>query len=295
MDKRHAIKRIGEGTGFIAALDQSAPSARKALELYGVPPSSYYSEEEMLDLIHDMRVRMMRSPEFLSGKIIGVILYRGTMERKVGYEGTAEYLSKNRIVPFLKIDHGLAEEKDGVRLMRPIPDLKEQLMEAKRHGVFGTKERSAILEANPKGIRALVDQQFEVARAVISAGMVPIIEPETSIWISDKKEAEDILFKELEAHLRALPAGDKVILKLTLPEVPDLYAPLLEIPSLLRLTALSGGLSREEANERLKENRGMIASFARALAEGLKASQSDDEFNETFRESIDSIYEASVK
>ncbi|MBX3571753.1 MAG: fructose bisphosphate aldolase [Mesorhizobium sp.] len=280
--------------GFIAALDQSGGSTPKALRLYGIAEGAWSNDAEMFDLIHQMRARIIKSPAFTGDKVMGAILFEQTMDRDIDGTPTAQYLWEKRgVVPFLKIDKGLAPAADGVQLMKPMPDLDALLKRAVAKGIFGTKERSVIDAANPKGIAAIVAQQFEVAGQVLAHGLVPIIEPEVTISIADKAEAEDILLAELLKHLDGLPAGQKVMLKLTLPTKANLYKPLVDHPKVMRVVALSGGYSRDEANAKLMENDGVIASFSRALTEGLSAKQSDAEFNKLLGSAIDSIFEAS--
>jgi len=280
--------------GFIAALDQSGGSTPKALKLYGIEEGAWSNEAEMFDLIHQMRARIIKSPAFTGDKVMGAILFEQTMDRDIDGTPTAEYLwTKRGVVPFLKIDKGLAPAADGVQLMKPMPELDALLKRAVAKGIFGTKERSVIDAANPKGIAAIVAQQFEVAAQVLSHDLVPIIEPEVTISIADKAQAEDILLAEIRKHLDKVPAGKQVMLKLTLPTKANLYKPLVDDPRVMRVVALSGGYTRDEANAKLKQNTGMIASFSRALTEGLSAKQSDDEFNAALRAAIDSIFEAS--
>lgn len=280
--------------GFIAALDQSGGSTPKALKLYGIDQSAWSSDAEMFDLVHQMRTRIIKSPAFTGDKVMGAILFEQTMDRDIDGTPTAQYLwEKRHVVPFLKIDKGLAEEKDGVKLMKPMPDLDALLEHAVAKGIFGTKERSVIDAANPTGIAAVVAQQFDVARQVLSHDLVPIIEPEVTISIPDKAEAEDILLAEIRKRLDDVPAGKQVMLKLTLPTKANLYKPLVDDPRVMRVVALSGGYSRDEANEKLSHNVGMIASFSRALTEGLTAQQSDAEFNAALASAIDSIFQAS--
>jgi fructose-bisphosphate aldolase class I len=280
--------------GFIAALDQSGGSTPKALKLYGVDESAWSNDAEMFDLVHQMRARIIKSPAFTGDKVMGAILFEQTMDRDIDGTPTAQYLwEKRHVVPFLKIDQGLAEAQDGVKLMKPMPTLDALLKRAVAKGIFGTKERSVIDAANPKGIAAVVDQQFEIGKQVLSHGLVPIIEPEVTISIADKAEAEDILLAEIRKHLDQVPAGKQVMLKLTLPTKPNLYKPLVDDPRVMRVVALSGGYSRDDANAKLKQNDGIIASFSRALTEGLSASQSDSEFNAALGSAIDSIFEAS--
>ena len=295
MSKQRQAEQVRNGKGFIAALDQSGGSTPKALRLYGIEEDEYGSEAEMFDLIHEMRSRIARAPAFSGDKVIGAILFEMTMDREIDGKPSATYLWEDRgVVPFLKVDKGLAEEENGVQMMKPMPDLNALLARAVEAGIFGTKMRSVINAANPAGIKAVVDQQFEVGRQILAHGLVPIIEPEVTISIADKAEAEAILRDEIKAHLDALPEDAQVMLKLTLPETANLYAPLVEHPRVMRVVALSGGYSREEANARLAQNTGMIASFSRALTEGLSARQSDAEFNATIADSINSIYRASV-
>ena len=280
--------------GFIAALDQSGGSTPKALKLYGIAEGSWANDAEMFDLIHQMRARIIKSPAFTGDKVMGAILFEQTMDRDIDGTPTAEYLWKKRgVVPFLKVDKGLAPAQDGVQLMKPMPDLAALLKRAVANGVFGTKMRSVIDAANQKGIAAIVEQQFTVGKQILGHGLVPIIEPEVTISIPDKAEAEEILLAEILKQLDKLPADKQVMLKLTLPTKANLYRPLIEHPRVMRVVALSGGYSRDEANAKLKQNAGMIASFSRALTEGLSAKQSDDEFNKALGAAIDSIFEAS--
>jgi fructose-bisphosphate aldolase class I len=287
-------QKVREGDGFIAALDQSGGSTPKALKLYGVGEDAYANESEMYDRIHEMRTRIITSPAF-DARILGAILFENTMDREIEGVGTAEYLWKQkRIVPFLKIDKGLAAEENGVQLMKPIGGLDALLARARQKGVFGTKERSVIKRADRKGIQAIVDQQFEVGRQVLAAGLVPILEPEVDIHAPDKAEAESMLRDAIVAGLEKLPSDQVVMLKLTIPTEDDFYRPLVEHPRVLKVVALSGGYSRDDANERLARNSGIIASFSRALTEGLTAQQSEAEFNQTLDAAIESIYAASV-
>ena len=280
--------------GFIAALDQSGGSTPKALKLYGVDEGAWSNDAEMFDLIHGMRARIIKSPAFTGDKVMGAILFEQTMDRDVDGTPTAQYLWEKRgVVPFLKVDKGLEDEKDGVKLMKPMPGLDALLERAVAKQVFGTKMRSVIDAANPKGIAAIVAQQFEVAKQILGHGLVPIIEPEVTISIPDKAEAEDILLAEIQKHLDGVPAGKRVMLKLTLPTKANLYKPLIDDPRVMRVVALSGGYSRDDANAKLKQNAGMIASFSRALTEGLSAQQSDAEFDAALGSAIDSIFEAS--
>ncbi len=280
--------------GFIAALDQSGGSTPKALKLYGVDESQWSNDKEMFDLIHQMRARIIKSPAFTGDKVMGAILFEQTMDREIDGVPTAQYLWEKRgVVPFLKVDKGLDEPLNGVKLMKPMPELDALLERAVAKGVFGTKMRSVIDAADPKGIAAIVKQQFEVGNQILAHGLVPIIEPEVTISIPDKAEAEDILLAEIKKNLDDVPPGKQIMLKLTLPTKANLYKPLIDDPRVMRVVALSGGYSRDEANEKLAENKGMIASFSRALTEGLSAQQSDEEFNATLADAIDSIYEAS--
>jgi len=295
MTQQDQATKIRTGDGFIAALDQSGGSTPKALRLYGIGEDQYASEAEMFDLVHAMRARIVTSPAFTGERILGAILFEKTMERDIGGKPSAQYLWQERgVVPFLKVDKGLAEEADAVRLMKPIPGLRDLLERANAAGIFGTKMRSVINAANPSGIRCAVGQQFEIAGEILDAGLVPIIEPEVTISIPDKSAAEDLLRAEITRHLDALPADRDVMLKLTLPETANLYKPLIDHDRVMRVVALSGGYSREEANARLARNTGMVASFSRALTEGLKAQQSDEEFDRELAESIESIYRASL-
>ena len=294
MSNAEMTKQASEKAGFIAALDQSGGSTPKALRLYGVNEDAYSNDEEMFGLIHEMRARIIKSPAFNGDKVMGAILFERTMDGDIDGTPTATYLwNECGVVPFLKVDKGLADEKDGVQVMKPMPDLDALLEKAVAKGIFGTKMRSVVNAANPTGISAVVHQQFDVGRQILGHGLVPIIEPEVTISIADKAEAEEILLKEILTQLDALGADQKVMLKLTLPEKANLYKPLVDHPRVMRVVALSGGYSREEANDRLSKNTGMIASFSRALTEGLSAQQSDDEFNKTLATSIDSIYQAS--
>src|SRR6056297_2687260 len=293
MTNSNQAEKIRSGQGFIAALDQSGGSTPKALKLYGIAEDAYASDAEMFDLIHEMRSRIVRAPAFSGDRIIGAILFEQTMNRDIGGKPSAEYLWEDRgVVPFLKVDKGLEAEADGVRQMKPMPDLDAVLARAVQKGMFGTKMRSVIDGASPSGIRANVAQQFDVARKILAHGLVPIIEPEVTISISDKATAEDLLREEIAAQLDALPEDSHVMLKLTLPEADNHYRPFVEHARVLRVVALSGGYTREEANARLARNAGVVASFSRALTEGLSADQSEAEFNRTLEQSIDSIHKA---
>ena len=289
------LERMRTGKGFIAALDQSGGSTPKALRLYGIAESEYSGDDQMFDLMHAMRCRMMKSPSFGGDRVLGAILFEGTMDRTVDGVGTAEYLwSTKKVIPFLKVDKGLADEKDGVQVMKPMPDLDALCSRAVKLGIFGTKMRSVIKAANAAGIGAVVSQQFEVARQIIGHGLVPIIEPEVDINIPDKAEAETILRDAVRAGLDALAPDQNVMLKLTIPSVDNFYAEFVSHPRVVRVVALSGGYTREDANAKLSRNNGMIASFSRALTEGLSAQQSDAEFDRTLGESIAGIYAASI-
>jgi len=280
--------------GFIAALDQSGGSTPKALRLYGVAESEYSNDTEMMDLIHAMRTRIITSPAFNGDRILAAILFEATMDRDIEGRPTAEYLWEvKKVVPILKVDKGLAEESNGVQLMKPMPGLDALLGKAKAKGIFGTKMRSVIKQADPAGIKAVVDQQFEIGRQIIAAGLVPIIEPEVDIKCPDKAKAEELLKAQIMAQLDALPEGQLVMLKLTLPEVDNLYADCIAHPRVLKVVALSGGYERDEANHRLERQHGMVASFSRALTEGLTAQQTEAEFNAALDASIESIFRAS--
>jgi fructose-bisphosphate aldolase, class I len=289
------LNTMSSAPGFIAALDQSGGSTPKALSLYGVSETDYQGEDEMFRLMHAMRVRIMKAPAFTGEKVIGAILFERTMDGDVDGEPVPSFLwGKRGVVPFLKIDKGLLEEENGVQLMKPMPELDALLVRGRDKGIFGTKMRSVIAHADKSGISAVVRQQFEVARQIIGQGLMPIVEPEVSIKSPTKTEAEAILRDEIAAELDKLPAGDKVMLKLTLPTVADFYAPLVAHKSVVRVVALSGGYSAADACEKLSHNNGMIASFSRALTERLRASMSDAEFNASIAETIDQIYAASV-
>ena len=291
------LEKMRNGKGFIAALDQSGGSTPKALKLYGVNEDQYSNEEEMFDLIHKMRTRIIKSPAFNEGKILGAILFEQTMDSKIDGKYTADFLwEEKRVLPFLKIDKGLNDlDADGVQTMKPNPGLADLLKKANERHIFGTKMRSVIKKASPAGIARVVDQQFEVAAQIVAAGLVPIIEPEVDINNVDKVECEEILRDEIRKHLNALPETSNVMLKLTLPTVENFYEEFTKHPRVVRVVALSGGYSREKANDILSKNKGVIASFSRALTEGLSAQQTDDEFNKTLANTIEGIYEASVK
>jgi len=288
------FNRIKAADGFIAALDQSGGSTPKALGLYGVGEDAWNDEVGMFDRVHEMRSRIMTSPSFNGERVLGAILFEGTMNREVAGQPTAEYLwTVKNVVPFVKVDQGLADESEDVQLMKPVPDMSVLLSQAKSNGVFGTKMRSVIKQANSAGVDAVVKQQFDIGRQILEAGLVPIIEPEVDIHCDSKREAEDLLLAALHKEIDGLDADQHVMLKLTLPENDNQYKTCIDHPNVLRVVALSGGYSREEANARLSRNSGMIASFSRELAEGLKAQQSDAEFDETINDSIESIYQAS--
>jgi fructose-bisphosphate aldolase class I len=288
------LEQMRTGKGFIAALDQSGGSTPKALKLYGVDESSYSNEDEMFDVIHAMRSRMVMSPAFTGNRVLAAILFEGTMDRSIDGVGSAEYLwSRKQVIAILKVDKGLADEADGVQLMKPMPELDALLAKARANGIFGTKMRSVIKVANAKGILEVVAQQFAVGRQILAGGLVPIIEPEVDINSPSKKEAEVLLKAALLKELDAQPADQPVMLKLTLPEDDNFYLDLVKHPSVLRVVALSGGYSRDDANTKLSKNNGVIASFSRALTEGLSAQQSDTEFNAALDSAIASIYAAS--
>jgi fructose-bisphosphate aldolase class I len=290
------LAQMKSGKGFIAALDQSGGSTPKALSLYGIEPNTYSGEAAMFDLVHKMRSRIIKSPSFTSERVIGVILFEMTMDRQIDGLGSAEFLwQKKNIVPFLKVDNGLADEVDGAQVMKPIPELDARLASAISHGVFGTKMRSVIKQANAVGVKAVVEQQFEIGKQICAKGLVPIIEPEVDIKCPDKAAAEDLLLTELVKQLDKLGDDQNVMLKLTLPEKAGLYTPLTNHPRVVRVVALSGGYSRDHANEVLAKNPNVIASFSRALSEGLTAQQTDSEFDAMIDKTIQAIYEASIK
>jgi fructose-bisphosphate aldolase class I len=289
------LQKIKSDKGFIAALDQSGGSTPKALKLYGVNEDAWSNEQEMYDVVHKMRSRIVTSPAFDGKRLIGAILFENTMDRDIAGKPTPTYLWEvKNVVPFLKVDKGLADEKDGVQLMKPIAGLDSLLKRAKAKNVFGTKMRSVIKQANQAGINAIVKQQFDLAKQILAAGLVPIIEPEVDIKTPNKEEAEELLKAAITKELKALKPDQRVMLKLTIPSKDNLYSDLIKHPNVLRVVALSGGYSRDEANKKLARNNGMTASFSRALAEGLKAQQSDKEFNAALDSSIDSIYRASI-
>ncbi|SFG34022.1 fructose bisphosphate aldolase [Sulfitobacter dubius] len=289
------LEQMNSGKGFIAALDQSGGSTPKALSLYGVEPSDYNGDAEMFKAVHDMRARIILAEDFTSDKVIGAILFERTMDDTINGKPVAQLLWEDRgVVPFLKIDKGLEETNNGVQMMKPIMEIDDLLARAVKHGIFGTKERSVIHEANENGIAAVVAQQFELAKQVCAAGLVPIIEPEVNINSDTKAEAEEILRGEIEKRLSALPEGEMVMLKLTIPEKAGLYDELAGHANVLRVVALSGGYSTADACERLGKNRTMIASFSRALTEGLNVKMTDAEFNEALGQNIEKIYQASI-
>jgi len=289
------LERMHSGKGFIAALDQSGGSTPKALSQYGVEESSFTNDEEMYTIVHQMRTRIIKSPAFDSAYILGAILFENTMDRKIDGQWTADYLwEKKNIVPFLKVDKGLSAVENGVQLMKPIPDLDELLTRAVERNIFGTKMRSVIKEANPEGIKKIAEQQFEIGKQIFEKGLIPIIEPEVDIYSADKQKSEEILKEEIQKQLHALDKDVKVMLKLSIPTVNNFYKDLISDPHVVRVVALSGGYSKEEANEKLTQNQGLIASFSRALSEGLSAQQSDETFNATLAQSIQEIYNASI-
>ena len=295
MTRADQAEKMTSGPGFVAALDQSGGSTPKALKLYGIDENAYKNDDQMFDLIHQMRCRIIQSPAFNGNKVIGAILFENTMDREVAGKSAADFLwDERRIVPFLKVDKGLADENNGVQLMKPMPDLESLLERASAAGIFGTKMRSVINRADNKGIEENVSQQFEIGQTILGYGLVPIIEPEVNIKIEDKAEAEEILLANLIKHLDALQGEQKVMLKLTLPEKANLYSPAIDHAKVMRVVALSGGYTREESNQRLRSNLGMTASFSRALTEGLSAQQSDEIFNNTLSQTINDIYEASI-
>ncbi len=290
------LERMKNDNGFIAALDQSGGSTPKALAIYGIPKEAYADEVEMFQMVHEMRSRIMKSPAFTKERILAAILFEKTMDLKVDGKYSADYLWDIKgILPILKVDKGLLDLENGVQLMKPIADLDALLIRAKDRHIFGTKMRSVIKEANPVGIKAIVDQQFELGKAIVAAGFIPILEPEVDIHTPNKAEAEAILKQEILEHLKTLDPNVQFMFKLTIPDVDNFYQEIIAHPNVVRTVALSGGYSREESNKKLAKNPKLIASFSRALTEGLNANQSDDEFNKTLDESIQSIYEASIK
>lgn len=289
------LEQIQHGQGFIAALDQSGGSTPKALANYGISENSYANDQEMFDLVHQMRSRIITSPAFTSEHIIGAILFERTMSSKIGDKFTAEYLWQDKhVVPFLKIDNGLAEQANGVQLMKPIPELEHRLNEANRHNVFGTKMRSVIYEANEQGVADVINQQFELAKIICKAGLVPIIEPEVDINATDKAKCEEMMKTEIQKHLSDWSGRDKIMFKFTIPSQPDFYADLYNNSAVVRIVALSGGYPVDEACAKLAENHNMPASFSRALLQNLRAQQSDEEFNSTLAQAIQQIYQASI-
>ena len=290
------LEKMKNGKGFIAALDQSGGSTQKALRLYGVEESAYSNDEEMFTLVHEMRTRIIKSPSFTSDRVLAAILFENTMDRKIDDKFTADYLwDVKGIIPILKVDKGLMDLEGGVQLMKPIPGLDKLLARARdeRH-IFGTKMRSVIKEAAEEGIKKIVDQQFEIGLQIAAAGLVPILEPEVDIHCPDKAKAEEILKKNIMEHLAKLPEDTKLMFKVTIPTIPDTYAELIADPRVVRVVALSGGYTREDSNKKLAENHGLIASFSRALSEGLNAKQTAAEFDAMLKASVDSIYEASI-
>ncbi|MGC3953357.1 MAG: fructose bisphosphate aldolase [Propionicimonas sp.] len=293
--KGQQVEHMCNGRGFIAALDQSGGSTPKALQRYGIAEDSYATEAEMFELVHAMRERIVTSPAFTGEHILGAILFEQTMEREFAGRPAADYLwQEKHVIPFLKVDKGLAEEADGVRLMKPIPDLDDLLARANAHNVFGTKMRSVISSADRAGIAAIVDQQFDLGRRISAAGLVPILEPEIDIKAADKGECEQILLEQLVLRLAGESFDTQVMFKLTIPDIDGFYTPLIEHPAVLRVVALSGGYSRDEANQRLARNPRLIASFSRALTEGLRVDQTPEEFDRLLADSIASIYAAST-
>jgi fructose-bisphosphate aldolase, class I len=289
------LRKMKTQPGFVAALDQSGGSTPKALAAYGIKEGSWSNDDQMFGIVHQMRTRVISSPSFDGERILGAILFENTMDRDIKGQPTADYLwNVKRVVPFLKVDSGLAEEKNGVRVMKPIPDLGALLEKAKANRIFGTKMRSFIKLANADGVNEIVDQQFELADQILASGLAPIIEPEVDIHCPEKAKAEELLKAAIIEKLNKLPAGQLVLLKLTLPDQDDFYSDCVNHPSVIRVLALSGGYSREEANNRLRRNHGVVASFSRALLEGLTAQQSDAEFNAVLDQSIQSIFEAST-
>ena len=292
---KEQLRRMTEDKGFIAALDQSGGSTPKALKAYGIDESAYHGDEEMFTLVHKMRTRIIKSPSFDKKKILAAILFENTMDRKIDNLFTADFLwEKKGIIPILKVDKGLAEEKNGVQLMKSIPNLDALLDRANERHIFGTKMRSVIKEANETGIRAIIDQQFEVGLEIVRKGLVPILEPEVDIHCPDKAKAEEIMLKEMNAHLEKLPADAKIMFKVTIPTVDNLYEGLMKDPHVVRVVALSGGYTQDDANARLARNHGLIASFSRALAQDLRAGQSDADFDAILKKAVDGIYKASI-
>ena len=290
------LQQMTSKKGFIAALDQSGGSTPKALRLYGIPEDKYSTDDEMFDLVHEMRTRIIKSPSYTGEKIIGAILFEKTIERKIDDKFTADYLWEEKgIVPFLKVDKGLQPEANGVQLMKDIPTLDELLKKGIEKHIFGTKMRSVIKSANEEGIKAIVAQQFDIAKKILSYGLIPIIEPEVDIHSVDKEKCEEILKKEIFANLDKLDKDQKIMLKLTIPSVEGFYSDVIAHDNVLRVVALSGGYTRADSNEKLAKNPGLIASFSRALTEGLNVDQTQKEFDDLLEESIDGIYQASIK
>lgn len=295
MMNQNQFEKVKNGKGFIAALDQSGGSTPKALAAYGVSEDAFSNEDEMFDLVHEMRTRIITSPAFDANQILGAILFEQTMDSKIEGMYTGDYLAEKKgIAPFLKVDKGLADESNGVQLMKPITDLEDILKRANERHIFGTKMRSVIKEANPEGIKAVVDQQFEIGKQIIAAGLVPIIEPEVDINSPEKEKIEEILKADIQNSLDKLSENEHVMLKLTIPTQANTYKALIEHPNVVRVVALSGGYERDEANEKLKANDGLIASFSRALSQDLNVNQTDEAFNTALKEAVSSIYEASV-
>ena len=289
------LEKVKTAPGFIAALDQSGGSTPKALGLYGIGEDAWSNDDEMFDVVHQMRTRIITSPTIGGDRILGAILFENTIDREIEGQPTASYLwNVKNVAPFLKVDQGLADEENGVQLMKPIQGLDELLEKAKANGIFGTKMRSVIKQANPEGVNAIVDQQFEIGKKIVAAGFVPIIEPEVDIHCPDKSDAEGLLHDAIMRHLNALGSDDLVMLKLTLPEKDNLYADCIAHPNIVRVVAVSGGYSRDEANDRLTRNNGMVASFSRALSEGLTAQQTEEEFDAMLDSSIGAIAAASA-
>ena len=292
---KEQLRRMTEDKGFIAALDQSGGSTPKALKAYGIDESAYHGDEEMFTLVHKMRTRIIKSPSFDKKEILAAILFENTMDRKIDNLFTADFLwEKKGIIPILKVDKGLAEEKNGVQLMKPIPDLSPLLDRANERHIFGTKMRSVIKEANETGIRAIIDQQFEVGLEIVRKGLVPILEPEVDIHCPDKAKAEEIMLGCMKEHLAKLPADTKIMFKVTIPTVDNLYEGIMKDPHVVRVVALSGGYTQDDANEKLARNHGLIASFSRALVQDLRASQSDDDFDAVLKKAVNGIYKASI-
>ena len=288
------FNRMKNDDGFIAALDQSGGSTPKALKAYGIDEDQYSNEEEMFDLVHKMRSRIITSPSFNKERVLAAILFEQTMDRTIDGKYTGDYLADKGIVPFLKVDKGLADEEHGVQLMKPMPDLDDLLSRAVERNIFGTKMRSNILEADESGIKAVVEQQFEIGKRTVASGLVPIIEPEVSIHAEDKEQIEEILKNEIMNHLNQLNDDEYVMLKLTIPTQANLFKELIDHPQVIRVVALSGGYTRRQANDKLKENEGLIASFSRALASDLKEELTDDEFNTSLDSAVEDIFDASV-